>query len=92
LEELMPKYKFSSDKYDLYDRLRNGFAHAFISKPGVVLSNGELAQKEGYKHLDEVNENLILVSEDLYEDFKQACEEILCRKFDSDSKVEKRFF
>lgn len=92
LEELMPKYKSLDDKYDLYDKLRNGFAHAFISKPGIILSNRELAQKEGYKHLDEVNGDLALVSEDLYEDFKKACEKVILTKFGSDNKVEKRFF
>lgn len=66
------KYRDFLTEYELWTSLRNGFLHSFVPKNKLTLSsNGEM------EHLKEHNGKLNLKCEDLYLDFKSACEEVL---------------
>lgn len=75
----------STTAYDLYSELRCGVNHTTFPTPRIALSE----HAHNAKHLSiGPNGHLILVAEDLYEDFKQACEEVI-RRLDAGTIVEK---
>lgn len=73
------KYRPYLDKYKIWDSLRNGMLHSFRPKSKLSFSSGN-----EMKHLSEFNDNGVdkinLKCEDLYKDFKAACEEVLSMK------------
>ena len=58
---------YLAGKYKLYDTLRCGFSHRFTPKNGLIL---DIVKIEG---VDKLN----LKCEQLYSDFKEACEEVI---------------
>lgn len=83
--EGLRKYHPYLTTYNLYDNLRNGFAHSFVPKYPLTLSSKAERQ---HLTLHENNERLNLKCEDFYEDFKIACEEVLAMNFsDADDKM-----
>jgi len=66
------KYRDFLGEYELWTSLRNGFLHSFVPKNKLTLSS-----KDEMEHLKEHNGKLNLKCEDLYSDFKLACEEVL---------------
>ena len=60
----------------LCDDLRNGFAHQFRPTSGLWLTNRAESAREGTKHLSLFKDRLILVAEDLYQDFEEACKKM----------------
>ncbi|MEK6726709.1 MAG: hypothetical protein AABY54_09230 [Deltaproteobacteria bacterium] len=74
--------------HKLWDSLRNGFAHSFVPKYPVTLSSKDEAS---HLLLHENNERLNLKCEDFYNDFKNACIEVVNMEFsDSDDKMNKQ--
>lgn len=63
--------------YDLYDNLRNGFAHQFRPGPKVGLTHKWESVQYGTEHLKKTHGQLVLVSEDLYKDFEAACKKVI---------------
>lgn len=77
INRLMPReYAKLNDNHRLYDQLRASLAHTFTSGRHVFLTSK--SNKEfGNKHLENMNDQLILVAEDFYIDFKKACNRLL---------------
>ena len=77
LESLKP-YRPYLTSHKLWDSLRNGFAHSFVAKYPITLSS-----KGSTPHLllFENDTRLNLRCEDLYEDFKKACKEVINMNF-----------
>jgi hypothetical protein len=81
----LKKYRPYLKSHKLADSLRNGMLHSFVPKPNISLSSKEQAQ-----NLYERNGILNLKCEDFYQDFKNACEEVITmqkfpsRKMDSE--------
>ena len=77
INRLMPKeYSKLNNNHKLYDQLRASLSHTFTAGRKVFLTSK--SNKEfGKKHLQEIDEKLILVVEDFYADFKKACERLL---------------
>ncbi|MBP1631113.1 MAG: hypothetical protein H6Q15_2006 [Bacteroidetes bacterium] len=72
LDSLEP-YRNLLVTHKLWDSLRNGFAHSFVPKGTLTLSS----DKED-PHLTKRSETIInLKCEDFYNDFKNACEEVV---------------
>lgn len=61
--------------HSLWDSLRNGFAHSFVPKSTLSLSS-----KNETPHLKQISTTKInLKCEDFYEDFKNACIEVIAK-------------
>lgn len=70
------KYKddvVPDDKFDLYIELRCGLNHSTFPKPKIGLSERE----HGGENLSIQDRKLILLAEDFFDDFKEACEKVL---------------
>lgn len=74
IDALMPKYK--GCKKQIKD-LRNGFAHHFSPSIGINLTHKEELQGKELRHLCFYKGSLILVVEDFYYDFTNACEKLI---------------
>jgi len=57
----------------LYEELRCGMNHAILPKANIALSE----RKHGDKNLSYKNNQLVLVAEDFFEDYKKACEKVI---------------
>ncbi|EJL63950.1 hypothetical protein [Flavobacterium sp. CF136] len=67
------KYRPLLKSHNLWTSLRNGFLHSFVPKNTLSLSS-----KSERAHMEAVTSTKInLCCEDLYIDFKKACEEVL---------------
>jgi hypothetical protein len=74
--------------HKLWDSLRNGFAHSFVPKFPLTLSSKNEAP---HLLLHENNKRLNLKCEDFYNDFKNACIEVVNMEFsDADDKMKKQ--
>lgn len=67
------QFAVKKSKFDLYSELRCGLNHSFLPKPTIGLSE----RKSGNVHLSIVNNTLILLAEDLYEDLQVAGQEVI---------------
>ncbi len=79
--DLMKSYEpFISPEFNFAYNLRNGMAHAFKPKGKIELTFRKEASERGWRHKN-VNQNgrLVICCEDLYDDFKSACEEVIRR-------------
>lgn len=69
--------------FDLYDNLRCGLSHVLLPKNEIELIQNAEKIKFGANHLElkkiRGNQRLVLISEDLYSDFKKASETVLYR-------------
>lgn len=80
----------SGKPFDLYENLRCGLWHAIL--PGSRLELIRRSEKEKFNanHLEikEIRgmDRLVLVSEDLFDDYEKACEEIIARIHDGRSR------
>ncbi len=65
---------------ELYENLRCGFAHVLLPGKGIdVIQQSEIDITKGKIHLGKYKNRLVLVSQEFYEDFAKACEEIIKR-------------
>ena len=76
INRLMPKeYAILNNSHKLYDQLRASLAHTFTVSRHIYLTSR--SDKDfGKKHLQEIDDKLILVAEDFYSDFKKACDRL----------------
>lgn len=76
VRELFPS-QYHALAADLCDDLRNGFAHQF--RPGLrfVLTHREESSREKTSHLGPYAKQTVLIAEDLYEDFAEACRKVV---------------
>lgn len=66
-------YRPLLSSHNLWDSLRNGFAHSFVPKKTLSLSS-----KDEAMHFSTIYHNKInLKCEDFYNDFRNACEEVI---------------
>ena len=70
------RYRLLNEKNDLYNKLRNQMTHTFIPGGELILRNRE-ENREGYRHLQQEGERLVLIAEDFYEDICRAAERLL---------------
>ena len=72
IRKLFPR-KYHAYGSELCADLRNGFAHQF--RPGFqfVLTHRAESAREGTAHLGPFGKQTVLVAEDLYRDFQDAC-------------------
>jgi hypothetical protein len=61
----------------LYEDLRSGFAHQFRPGSGFWLTHREESQRENTQHLGAFRERTVLIAEDLYRDFSDACRKVI---------------
>jgi hypothetical protein len=61
----------------LYEDLRSGFAHQF--RPGLrfSLTHREESKREHTQHLGPFDKTTVLVAEDFYADFEEACRKVI---------------
>jgi hypothetical protein len=71
------KYTSSTSGHYLYEGLRCGLIHMMRPQKSIWLTHREESLKDGTSHLGKKDEKLFLVVEDLYDDFKKACEKII---------------
>jgi len=86
IKSLFPKYaKHNSPRAEfyLYQDLRCALIHTVRPYVRVVLTHRAESVKEGTRHLEKYENQLVLVAEDLYDDFKKACESVI-RKIQRD--------
>lgn len=76
------KYRPYLTSHKLWDSLRNGFSHSFVPKSTLTLSS-----KNEMAHLIEHHGKVNLRCEDLYNDFKNACLEVISKSFPADNKM-----
>jgi len=79
LAEAEPTY----NRLSLRDELRNGFAHGFLPKSTLALSE----VKHGDLHFSESGGKTILVAEIFYRDFVRACKKVLEKEFSDQDKM-----
>lgn len=74
----LEKYRPYLNSHRIWDSLRNGFAHSFVPKFPLTLSS-----KNELNHMAiHGNNRLNLKCEDFYQDFSNACKEIINMEFD----------
>lgn len=87
IDDLFPngydQYNQKSHKYDLYTNLRCGMLHVVIPMVNIELIQKAEMEKYDAEHLEIKNihgsDRLVLVSEELFEDFENACREVIRR-------------
>lgn len=79
------KYKDLIGDQGLYKNFRCGFAHSFIANKGIELTNGNSAMH--LKPHPDIPTHIVLNCEDLYADFKEACEFIIGKEYAADNKM-----
>lgn len=81
-------YRQFLDSHKLWDSLRNGFSHSFVPKYPITLSS---KTEMAHLVLHSNNQRLNLKCEDLFEDFRNACLEIISMDFQNpDDKMNKQ--
>ena len=87
------KHNSPHAEFYFYEDLRCALIHTVRPQNRVVLTHRAESVREGTVHLKEYENHLVLVAEDLYDDFKRACErvirkiqrgEITCKKVQQD--------
>ena len=95
VNRLMPvKYNKLNSNHALYDKLRASLAHTFTTSRQIYLTS-KTDSDFGKKHLQEIDEKLVLVSEEFYVDFKKACKRLLeamDKGIVSDKKMNSEFY
>jgi hypothetical protein len=76
IQELFPQ-KYHPHSQALFEDLRSGFAHQF--RPGLrfVLTHRQESKLENTQHLGHFGSATVLISEDFYADFEEACRKVV---------------
>lgn len=83
IAEIDPRYEV----IDLKNELRNGFAHTFLPKSKIALSE----IRHGARNFQVQNGQTIIVAEEFYRDFVIACKLTIEKPFPIDDKMNKEF-
>lgn len=70
-----PAYRLINKDNILYDKLRNQMTHSFIPSNALILTTRE-RNTRGYKHLQTVDRQIVLIAEDFYDDLLYACDKL----------------
>lgn len=74
---LMPRrYSIANNNNFLYDKLRNQMVHSFIPSASLILTSKE-KNTNNYKHLEIVDGQMVLISEEFYKDLVHACNRLM---------------
>jgi hypothetical protein len=77
------KINIKNSSYDLFRDLRCGLLHVCLPKPNIeIIQRREICKFGNHleiKNIRDKNNILILVSEDLFEDFESACRKIILK-------------
>ncbi len=77
INRLMPReYAGLNNNHRLYDQLRASLAHTFTAGRYVFLTS-KSDHEFGKKHLQQVNNKLVIVAEYFYDDFTKACKRLI---------------
>jgi hypothetical protein len=71
------KHNSPQAQFYLYKDFRCAMVHKVRPQNRIVLTHRVESIEEGTAHLEEYNGQLVLVAEDLYDDFKRACERVI---------------
>jgi hypothetical protein len=85
IEQTMPAYRPHCKL--LYEQLRSGFAHGLLPGPKVGLTHKDESIKYGTTHLSEHRGAVTVVIESFYDDFADACRDVLQRQFPQNDKM-----
>lgn len=95
VNRLMPlQYTKLNDNHVLYDQLRASLAHTFTASRNIYLTT-KSDSEFGKKHLQKIDDKLILVAEDFYNDFKKACKRLIEgmeKGIVAEKKIEMKFY
>jgi len=69
------EYRAVNKDHWLYDKLRNQLTHSFVPGKSLWLCSRK-NQPEGVVHLEQLNDRLVLVAEDMYDDLVKGCEKL----------------
>lgn len=70
------KYRLLNSRDYLYDKLRNQMVHTFIPGGDLLLFN-KADDSGNYRHLEQYNGRLALVSDVFYQDLCKACQRLV---------------
>lgn len=73
------QYNKMTSRYRLYKHLRCGMSHVMRPQGKVLFTSREESTQDGTKHLEIINEQLLLVCEDFYDHFASACQLLVDR-------------
>jgi hypothetical protein len=83
IESLFPEtygeYIAANSEFCLYEELRCSLVHSVRPGRKASLTHREEARREGTEHLGVFDGKLVVVVEDLYDDLRLACEEVIRR-------------
>ncbi len=86
--EAFKQYRPLIITHNLWNNLRNGFAHSFVPKGKIALSSNRTENEE--QHMTTlINGAINLKCEEFYADFKKACEEVIAKTSFKSSKMNK---
>ena len=78
IRELFPQ-QYQEHRKALYEDLRCGFAHQFRPRLRFVLTHREESKRENTQHVGPFRNATVLVAEQFYLDFEEACKEVISR-------------
>jgi len=87
-------YNIKKDKFDLYKNLRCGLLHIFVPGPNIeLIQESERVLFGNCNHLEikkiRGNDRLILVSQEFFKDYENACNSIISKIENKELKHEK---
>jgi hypothetical protein len=87
IETLMPKYNTVNRKFKLYQTLRNSFLHALLPK-GQIWLRGKENTTDKHLAFKKIHgkERLVLIIQDFYSDFDNACLQVIKKINDGELK------
>jgi hypothetical protein len=86
--EMLHKIDERYKELNLKDELRDGFAHTFLPKSKIALSEIRAGAKNFQIH---GSGKTVLVAEEFYRDFVIACREVINAEFPENDKMNKEF-
>ena len=69
------QYRAVNKDHWLYDKLRNQLTHSFVPSNSLLLCSRETLP-EGAEHLQQLDDRLVLIAEDMYDDLVKGCQKL----------------
>ncbi|MBK7182139.1 MAG: hypothetical protein IPI30_10790 [Saprospiraceae bacterium] len=80
------KYAKKNSNVYFYEQFRCSFVHQFKPGPDIVITHREESKREGTTHLMNIsNGQLVIVLEDFYDDFENACKKFI--RYSNEGKI-----
>lgn len=87
LDAFGPYRPLLGKKYDLWDSFRNGFSHSFVPKAALSLSS---KNEDAHLARNEQKGQVNLRCEDLFQDFRAACLQVIDIQFEPGDKMNRQ--